>query len=163
MTIGNAVLSVMTTILTLLFFSSAAQAGSVIALDDKLDAYWVVEKKVAPAYPEQALSDGTSGCAAVGFIIQADGKTSDHKVLAHSPNNVFDRSAIQAAKRFRYTPSEQNPDKVTALTVNAFTFQISGAGRKFDSDQQKELVEICESGARKILEPHMVDSAVSGD
>jgi TonB family protein len=163
MTIGTTVLIVMTTVLTLLFFSSTAQAGSVIALNDQLDAYWVVEKKVAPAYPERALNDGTSGCAAVGFIIQADGKTSDHKVLAHSPNNVFDRSAIQAAKRFRYTPSEQNPDKVTALTVNAFTFQVSGEGEKFDSGQQKELAEICESAARKVLEPHIEESKVSGD
>jgi TonB family protein len=163
MTIGNTALNFATSVLILMFFSSSAQAGSVIALDDQLDAYWIIDKKVAPVYPERALIKETSGCAAVGFIIEADGRTSNHKVLAHSPNNVFDRTSIRAARQFRYKPSAQNPDKVTALTLNSFTFQVSGTGRKFDSDQQKELAETCRSAGRKILEPHIEKSKVTGD
>ena len=61
-----------------------ALAQAVIALDDQLEEYWVTEKIVAPEYPRMALRRGKMGCVAVGYIIQPDGMTSDHKVLAGS-------------------------------------------------------------------------------
>jgi len=128
-----------------------AMAQGVIAFDDQLDRYWVA-KKVAPIYPSEALRRGTMGCAAVGFIIKSDGSTGDHKVLAFDPSNVFNKSAITAAKKFKYQPAEQNPDKTPALTFNVFTYQIN-VDKKTDEKNRKKLKDICSTMAKKVLEP----------
>ncbi len=140
-----------------------ATADAVIALDDQLKDYWVVEGKVAPRYPKMALRRGISGCAAVGYIIEADGSTSDHKVLAYYPSTIFDKTAIKAAEQFTYRPSVHNADKISALTLNVFTYQISNGKKEFDSETRKKLSEICTTAGKKSFEPHIsnTDSADS--
>ena len=111
---------------------------------------------MAPRYPRKALSKGIMGCAAVGYIIEADGSTSNHKVLSFYPSEVFDNSAINAAKKFRYRPAEQNPDKISALTINVFTYEITtDRVIKDESETRNKLAEACKTGAEKALEPHM--------
>jgi len=140
----------------MLLLQSAAIAGGVIAIDEQLDEYWLVEKKVAPRYPMRALNNGIMGCAAVGYIIEADGSTSNHKVLAFYSSTVFDNSAIKAAKKFRYRPAEQNPDKISTLTINVFTYEITtGKDVNGDSETREKLVDVCKTDAKKVLEPHM--------
>jgi TonB family protein len=131
-------------------------AQVVIAVDDQLDQYWVIEKKVAPVYPRMALRRGKMGCVALGYIIQADGTTSDHRVLAFYPSDIFDKSAIKAAKQFRYAPSAQNPDKTPALSLNVFTYDVSDdsrGGRKSGEEKRKLLHDLCSEAGRKALEP----------
>jgi len=140
----------------LMLLQNTALADAVIAIDEQLDEYWVVEKMVAPRYPGRALTNGIMGCAAVGYIIEADGSTSNHKILAFHPSRVFDNSAINAAKRFRYSPAEQNPGKISALTINVFTYEITtDRVDKGDSETRQKLADSCETGAKKLLEPHM--------
>lgn len=132
-----------------------AIAQYVIAFDDELDNYWTVEKKVAPRYPKRALNNGVMGCAAVGYIIQADGTTSEHKVLAYYPSKVFDSSARSAAKKFKYQPSERNPEKIPAITLNVFTYLIVSHGRgesEDDEENQKLLSETCANAGKKALQ-----------
>ena len=137
----------------LVLLPEPALAQGVIALDEQLDAYWIVEKKVAPKYPTRALYAEITGCSAVGFIIEPDGSTSNHKVLAFYPSKskVFGKSAIAAAKQFIYQPSERNPDKTSALTINVFMYEISG-GRQSNSNKRENLHETCLTAAKKVLE-----------
>ena len=103
------------------------------------------------------------GCVAVGYIIQADGMTSDHKVLAFYPSDIFDKSAIKATKQFEYSPSAQNPDKTSALTLNVFTYHVTDDRNPNDKsgDAKRELLyEMCSKAGKEALG---VDSDVSSD
>lgn len=147
----------------ILLLPKVAVAQVVIALDDQLDKYWVTEKKVAPKYPRMALRRGKMGCVAVGYIIQADGMTSDHKVLAFYPSDIFDKSAIKASKQFEYSPSVQNPDQTPALTLNVFTYHMSDDENPDgeSGDEKRELLhEMCSKAGKKALEGHSAESVM---
>ena len=139
----------------ILLLPNVVFAQVVIALDDQLKEYWVTENKIAPKYPRMALRRGIMGCAAVGYIIQADGSTRDHKILAYYPSDIFDKSAIKAAKQFIFTPTEQNPDRVSVITSNVFTYHVSDDqhGGSESGDEKRELLqELCSKAGRKALE-----------
>jgi len=145
----------------ILLLPKLASAQVVIALDDQLEEYWIKEKIVAPKYPRMALRRGKMGCVAVGYIIQADGITSDHKVLAFYPSDIFDKSAIKALKQFKYSPSVSNPDKIAVLTLNVFTYHVSNdrhGGSESGDDKQELLNEMCSKAGKKALEPAFADS-----
>ena len=160
----NANLTVLNVLFSLavmiLLLPLTATAQVILAVDDQLKEYWVIEKQVAPEYPGRALVTGKAGCVAVGFIIQSDGSTSEHEVLAHYPSKIFDKSGINAAKRFTYTPSDQNPDKVSVYTLNAFTYTI-GNRKKSDSDTHHKLSNACTDAGMKTLKPDVVGGDVS--
>ena len=126
-----------------------------IVSSGQLNAYWSSEKKVAPVYPTQSLYSGEQGCVAVGFIIELDGTTSSHRVVASFPSSNFDKSAIKAAKQFVYKPSGENITGEAVFTTNTFTYHITGSGSTRDKKQGeavgKKLGEICTAAANKSL------------
>ncbi len=137
---------------TLLPLSAAAQF--VIALDEQLDEYWTEEKMVAPRYPRMALRRGIMGCAAVGYVIKADGSTDEHIILAYYPSDVFNKSAIKAAKQFSYKPSEQNSARASIITLNVFTYHLSDdqhGGDEKGEERQELLDEMCSKAGKKAL------------
>lgn len=60
--------------------------------------------KVAPQYPRRALKKGIEGYATVEFTVTTLGTVKDPKVIDSKPKHVFDRAAINAAKKFKYKP-----------------------------------------------------------
>jgi len=58
---------------------------------------------VQPVYPVRALEQSLEGYVVVQFDVAADG-TVGNVVVVESSHSVFERSAIQAAQRFRYKP-----------------------------------------------------------
>jgi TonB family protein len=60
----------------------------------------------APAYPETALRRGAEGWVDLEFIVDRDGRPRDIAVTGAEPVGVFDRAAMQALGRYRYTPFE---------------------------------------------------------
>jgi TonB family protein len=114
---------------------------------DQLDTYWIVEKQVAPEYPGNSLRKGEEGCVTVGFIIEPDGTTSNHRAVVAFPSNDFNKSGIEAARQFVYKPSEQNPSREAVFTSDTFTFQIQ---KSTEADEQKRetLASICTESNR---------------
>jgi TonB family protein len=138
-------------IITTSICALAKESDSVLFVsEDELDTYWIVDKVVAPEYPEKSLRRLEEGCVAVGFIIESDGTTSTHKIVAFYPTNHFNRSAIRAAKKFLFKPSEKNAGKQTVLTTNSFTYQIR-QGKEFDEQKQATLKKVCMDAADKSL------------
>lgn len=120
-------------------------------------AYWYPEKKVAPVYPRRALQKGKQGCATVGYVVEADGSTSTHRVIAVFPSKIFNASSIKAAKQFVYSPTEGNSDKTPVYVTNTFTFQIGGGdGRR--EEVQAELSEVCNTAANESLNTDFNDA-----
>lgn len=128
----------------------AQEPGSFMFLPgDQLDAYWVVDKKVAPNFPRKALQKGEQGCATVAFIVGPEGTTSNHKIIVSS-SDLFREASIKAAEKFLYKPSESNDEKVSVITINTFTYHITD-GRRSDEEVREALNELCESRAMEVL------------
>ncbi|MEO8309136.1 MAG: energy transducer TonB [Pseudomonadota bacterium] len=60
--------------------------------------------KVDPVYPQRALEQLTSGWVELQFTVGSDGTVHDVVVVDAQPRATFDKSAITALRRWRYTP-----------------------------------------------------------
>jgi TonB family protein len=76
-----------------------------------------------PEYPERALAQKISGAVTVEFIVGTKGETLDVRVVASEPAGIFDRSAINAVKRWRYEPHTVDgvPQEVTQRAIIRFS------------------------------------------
>ncbi len=66
----------------------------------------VQQVMVPPTYPNRALNLGIEGYVDVQFSVTAMGSTDNVQVVAAVPENVFDRAALRAVKRWKYLPDE---------------------------------------------------------
>lgn len=78
-------------------FSENYQTGPISA-----DALPVVQ--VSPRYPISAAQSGKEGYVILGFDITEVGNVTNVKVLEANPKRVFNKSAIQAIKKWKYKP-----------------------------------------------------------
>ena len=63
--------------------------------------------RIDPDYPMQARQRGIEGWVVVEFTISTAGTVKDATVLASEPGNVFDRSALNAVRKWKYNPKVQ--------------------------------------------------------
>lgn len=70
--------------------------------------------RVAPQYPTRALDSGTEGWVIVQFDIMKSGQVDPDSVVVvdSHPRRVFDRSAINAVKKWKYRPKTVNGEPV---------------------------------------------------
>jgi hypothetical protein len=122
-----------------------------------LESFWTFEKKVTPKYPRGSLRKGEQGCAAIGFVVEPDGTTSNHKAIAVFPSDSFTESSIRAAERFIFEPAEGNPERASVFTVHSFTFQIPEDGKP-DTEQRDKLEDLCTDAANKAIMPGSRDA-----
>lgn len=81
--------------------------------------------KVRPIYPNSALSRGIEGYVIVEFTVTRQGTTRDAKIVEAKPANIFNRSAIQAASKFKYKPRVIDGVAIEVPGVqNKITFEI---------------------------------------
>ena len=80
--------------------------------------------KVAPIYPSRALSRGIEGYVIVEFTVTRTGAVRDVFVV-ESTSSLFERSATEAALKFKYKPRviDGEPVEVTGVR-NKITFEI---------------------------------------
>jgi TonB family protein len=64
-------------------------------------------KRVAPTYPKNAARDGKFGYVALRFLVDEQGEVTAVDTLDAYPENTFEKSAIQAVKKWRYAASEK--------------------------------------------------------
>lgn len=64
-------------------------------------------KRVNPVYPQQAMSNEMEGEVVLQFDITESGATDNITVVQSSPEGVFDKSAVNALKQWKYKPRIQ--------------------------------------------------------
>jgi len=64
--------------------------------------------RITPLYPRGPLENGTEGWVLVEFTITMVGTVDDLVVIDAEPQNVFNRSAMTAMKRWKYQPKMEN-------------------------------------------------------
>lgn len=60
--------------------------------------------KVSPQYPQRALQRGLEGWVLVEFTVTPAGTVKDITVVDAEPADIFNRAAVDAAKKFKYKP-----------------------------------------------------------
>jgi protein TonB len=82
--------------------------------------------KVAPIYPQRALSRGIEGYCVVQYTVTRQGTIRDPFIIEDQcTNSMFHRSSLQAALKFKYKPRVIDGQAVEVPGVqNKFTFVI---------------------------------------
>lgn len=83
--------------------------------------------RVAAVYPRRALQRGIEGYVDLEFIVTKQGSVRDPKVIAASPEGIFEQAAMDAALKYKYKPRVVNGDAMEVSGVEVrVTFEIGG-------------------------------------
>jgi len=84
---------------------------------------------VTPTYPTRAASRGIEGWCLVSFTVSGTGAVIEEtvEVLDAEPPNIFNRSSVRAARRFKFQPRVVSGEGVPVTNVRyLFTYQLEG-------------------------------------
>ena len=83
--------------------------------------------KVAPIYPQRALSRGIEGYCVVQYTVTRQGTTREPFVVeSQCTSSLFHRASVQAALKFKYKPRVMDGQAVEVPGVqNKFTYEIT--------------------------------------
>ncbi|WP_298774316.1 energy transducer TonB [uncultured Shewanella sp.] len=97
---------------------------------DRVQEYWVVEKRQNPKYPISAARKGLSGC--VDFIvgIKKDGRAVSYQAKKSYPEGLFDEYAAAALNHWKWSATEENGEHLPVLTTIQLDFMVGGAKNK---------------------------------
>lgn len=102
--------------------ADAATAAAAAAAGPTTEA--VLTNSVTPRYPSVAARSRQKGWVVVSFTVGKDGKTSDIKVVDAEPHRIFDRAAIDAVERYRFTPAMKNDVPVASVRQQRIEFAL---------------------------------------
>ncbi len=86
----------------------------------------VAISRPAPRYPSDALRNGESGTVLVRIEVGTDGEPIAVSVVGRSGSRSLDRAAVQAAKRWRFRPAQQNGRAVAGAVEVPIEFALDG-------------------------------------
>ncbi|MCO1333377.1 energy transducer TonB [Microbulbifer sp. OS29] len=104
----------------------SGEGGPMAATRDPLPVY-----KPAPRYPSAALRRGIEGYVIVEFTVTKTGAVRDARVVGGfdsegNPTNVFNRSSLAAAERFKYRPQMKDGQPVERYGVrNRISYKLA--------------------------------------
>ena len=79
--------------------------------------YYLIQKSVAPTYPDALRAEGVEGFVVLKLDISKLGIPENVEVFRSEPPGIFGQYAIDAAKQWKYLPAEQNGTPVVARNV----------------------------------------------
>ena len=101
--------------------------GGLIGPGFEADGEYLPIVKVAPIYPQRAITRGIEGYVLLEFVVTATGAVRDPVVVEAKPPGIFDRSAIEAALKFKYRPKVAGGERLEVSGVrNLFKFELAG-------------------------------------
>lgn len=88
-----------------------------------------------PQYPSAMRKKGIEGYAEIGFTVNEDGSTSNHRIINSKPRDYFDKNSLIEAKGLRYV-KDNNIDFINtkgSSHKHRFTFNLAKDSRKVPS------------------------------
>ncbi|GEM_PF-5367157 len=131
--------------LVFVFTSILATAGTVISLAAASEMQGVLpktidfklpepKKRIDPRYPTEYARGGLEGWVQLTFSINEKGKVADIKIVDSTGYKLFEREAVKALKKWRYTPAHLDGQPIS-YTKNAVRLDFSlGDGTDTISD-----------------------------
>ncbi len=77
-----------------------------------------------PDYPPSAMQQHIAGNVVIEYTVDVRGETRDIHVVEATPPGVFDQAAINAVRRWRYTPVLVNGSPVEVPTRTRVRFEL---------------------------------------
>ena len=90
------------------------------------DSVPVPISKPAMKYPSDALRNNETGKVVVRIEVGADGEPTAVSIVTRSGSRSLDRAAVQAAKRWRFRPAQQDGRAVAAAVEVPIVFSLDG-------------------------------------
>lgn len=87
-------------------------------------AQGLLERKVAPEYPSEAMGRGIQGVVVLQALSGTDGKINDLRVISGPP--VLQKAALDAVRKWRYRPYLLNGFPVEVMTTINVIFALGG-------------------------------------
>lgn len=84
--------------------------------------------RVAPVYPERALGQGREGYVEFLMDIKADGTVANLKVLRSEPPGLFDESASEAVKQWKFEPRIVDGQPVASSGTQRIEYRLKDSG-----------------------------------
>lgn len=78
----------------------------------------------APAYPSVSRRRGEAGTVTLELLVLTDGRVTNVKVKESSGYPLLDRAALNAVKRWRYTPAKRGNQAIEFLYLQPITFEL---------------------------------------
>ena len=109
-------------------------------IDFSLDQQYQPLSRVEPEYPEQALMDYIEGYVILQYDITETGSVENPLVLEASPPKVFDQSAINAVKQFKYLPQyvEGKPTRTERVKNRILYTLVDEDGEPHQADEEDD-------------------------
>lgn len=104
--------------------AATGQSESAAAGNSGKTSEAVLVKGAEPVFPPSALRAHQSGWAVVAFTIDPSGRTIDVHVTSSQPRHVFERAAIDAVTRYRFTPAMKNGEPVASTREQRIEFNL---------------------------------------
>lgn len=80
--------------------------------------------RVEPAYPQLARQRRIEGWVELEFLVTADGRPSEIRVVESSPNAIFDVAATRALQRWRFEPARRGDAAPAARSRTRISFRL---------------------------------------
>ena len=115
---------------TISYASDDSNSGDKVFLIPQADTPPRVITAVPPRYPKELMIDGQisiEGRVHVKFIVTKDGGVRNPEVTKSVPEGVFDASALEAIKKYRFAPAAKDGKPVECYAVQPMTFSASEA------------------------------------
>lgn len=91
----------------------------------KLDVRSKIIKAYAPIYPEMALKTGVEGQVIVRVVVDTNGNVIKANIMKSIP--VLDQAALDAAKKWKFSPGEKDGKKVKVEMLLPVRFSLKNA------------------------------------
>lgn len=89
------------------------------------DSEYLPIVKVEPNYPQRALRRGVEGYVVVEFTVNKRGRVENPRVVEADPEDIFNKAALEAARKFKYRPKTVNGEPVEVAGVrNIIRFEM---------------------------------------
>ena len=113
------------------FAESPAKSPAATAPEQDAKPTARVVSRAMVTFPEVAIKKGIEGHVVVRYSVQADGTVGDAQVVESVPPGVFDRSAIDAIRRFEFEPAKVEGKPVAAEGMQQrFSFVITNPSER---------------------------------
>ena len=90
----------------------------------------------APIYPANLLADGIAGQVTVRYDVTVDGRAVNASVTASEPLDLFDESALQAERSWRFKPRVQKGEAQAVLGLTStLEFRIPRARATYRKEE----------------------------
>lgn len=84
-----------------------------------------VTRRVIPEYPRAARSKEITGRVVVKFLVRTDGSVGKASVVKASPPGIFEQSALQAIRKWKFKPGRYRGDAVATWVILPIRFRLA--------------------------------------